>query len=371
MILSLTILISLPFCLNILVNQSESYLMNRAKDTPLIVGTKGSSLDLVINSLYFEKTEITDMDFDEVNRVKKTGFALPIPLHTKFNSKQFPIVGTTMEYFKFRGLEIVTGDLFTMLGECVLGAEVAKTLNLSPGQQITSSPETALDITGVYPLKMNITGVLKKSFSPDDKAIFTDIKTTWVIEGLIHGHQDVETSDDTSVLLGVKDNIFIANAKLYNYNTITPENISNFHIHGDTYNHPISSLISVPFNKKDKALLMGRYLSKDEKSQILIPRSVIKKLLDNIFKFKKFFEGMFVFVAIALIMLFSLVITLSLRLRNKEIQTMFKLGSSRFKIFEIISFELIILILFSVTISSGLIYFALINVDNFIKLLVF
>ena len=74
MVLSLTILISLPICLNILVNQSESYLVSRAQDTPLIVGTKGSSLDLVINSLYFEKTEIREMSFDQVERIKNTGF---------------------------------------------------------------------------------------------------------------------------------------------------------------------------------------------------------------------------------------------------------------------------------------------------------
>ena len=371
MVLSLTILISLPICLNILVDQSESYLVSRAQDTPLIVGTKGSSLDLVINSLYFEKTEIREMSYDQVERIKNTGFALPIPLHTKFSARQFPIVGTTLEYFSFRGLEMQSGEIFSLLGDCVLGADVAEKLNLKPGQQVTSSPETALDIAGVYPLKMNVTGVLKKSFSPDDKAIFTDMKTAWVIEGLIHGHEDLEEAEDTSVLLGVKDNNYIANAKLYNYNTITPENVSNFHIHGDEGSYPISSIIAVPFNDKDEALLMGRFVSKDEASQILIPKTVIKKLLDNIFKFKRFFEGMFLFVAVALILLFTLVIILSLRLRSKEIQTMFKLGSSRFKIMEIVSFELIILTLLSAVISSGLIYLAVINVGNFIKYVVF
>ncbi len=371
MILSLTILLSLPFCLNILVNKSESYLMSRAKNTPLIIGTRGSSLDLVINSLYFEKTEIIDMKYDELSRVKKSGFALPVPLHIKFSSNKFPIVGTTIDYFEFRGLKTKSGDLFAILGECVLGADVANKLKLKPGQYITSSPETALDITGIYPLKMKIAGVLEKSFTPDDKAVFTDLKTTWVIEGLIHGHQDLQRSRDTSILLGVKDNNYIANAKLYNYNNITPENILDFHIHGENGQYPITSVISLPYTEKDKALLMGRYLAKDDKSQILIPRNVIAKLIDNIFKFKKFFEGIFIFVAVALLMLLTLVITLSLRLRSKEIQTMFKLGSSRFKILEIISFELIILLSVSVIVSSGLIYFAFINVDNFIKLVVF
>ncbi len=248
---------------------------------------------------------------------------------------------------------------------------MADKLNLKPGEYITSSPETALDITGIYPLKMKITGVIERAFTPDDKAVFTDIKTAWVIEGLIHGHQDLQKTRDTSVLLGVKDNNYIANAKLYNYNNITPENIFNFHIHGDMGNYPLTSLISLPYTEKDKALLMGRYLADDESSQILIPRNVVAKLIDNIFKFKNFFEGIFVFVAAALLMLLALVIALSLRLRSKEMQTMFKLGSGRFKILEIISFELIMLLTVSVVLSAGLIYIAYINVDNFIKLIVF
>ena len=371
MILSLTILLSLPVCLNILVNRSESYLMSRAKNTPLIIGARGSSLDLVINSLYFEKTEIVDMKYNELTRVNKTGFALPIPLHTKFSTNNFPIVGTTLDYFDFRGLKVKSGEFFAVLGECVLGADVADKLNLKPGEYIISSPKTALDITGVYPLRMKITGVLERAFTPDDKAVFTDIKTTWVIEGLIHGHQDLQKTRDTSVLLGVKDNNYIANAKLYNYNSITPENIFDFHIHGNMGEYPLTSLISLPKNEKDKALLMGRYLADDEQAQILIPKNVVAKLIDNIFKFKNFFEGIFVFVAAALLMLLALVIALSLRLRSKEMQTMFKLGSSRFKILEIISFELIMLFTVSVFLSAGLIYFAYINVDNFIKLIVF
>ena len=84
---------------------------------------------------------------------------------------------------------------------------------------------------------------------------------------------------------------------------------------------------------------MGRYLEKKGNLNALIPEDVVSKLIDNIFRFQKLFEGIFVFTAFALLLLLALVIALSLRLRSGEIQTMFKLGSSRSKIFEIITFE--------------------------------
>ena len=250
MILSLTILVSLPVCLNLLVAKSENYLMKRALDTPLVIGKKGSSLDLVINTLYFEDTEIQDFNYGELTRINETGFAVPVPLHTKFSSNRFPIVGTSLEYFEFRGLEISAGNMFAMMGECVIGIDVAEKLGVKTGEYIISSPETALDITGVYPLRMKISGVLKRTYSPDDNVIFTDIKTTWVIEGLVHGHQEIESSGDNTILLGVKDNNYIANSKLYNYNEITPENVSEFHIHGNKDNFPVSSIIALPYNCK-------------------------------------------------------------------------------------------------------------------------
>ena len=61
-------------------------------------------------------------------------------------------------------------------------------LGLGPGDSLVSSPENFFDLAGVYPLKMEIVGVLETSDSPDDLAVFTDLKTNWIIMGLGHGH---------------------------------------------------------------------------------------------------------------------------------------------------------------------------------------
>ena len=62
---------------------------------------------------------------------------------------------------------------------------------------------------------MKVVGLLAESDSPDDLGVFTDVKTSWVIMGLGHGHQDLVEATDQSVILNKNDSVVTANAKLY------------------------------------------------------------------------------------------------------------------------------------------------------------
>ncbi|MFA9408633.1 MAG: ABC transporter permease [Candidatus Dadabacteria bacterium] len=370
MVTSVTVIFYLPIGLNILVNETQEQLMARASSTPLIVGAKGSSLDLVINTLYFEPADFEELTMLAVDKIYETGFAVPIPMFIKFQARSFPIVGTAMEYFDFRGLEIEKGENLAVLGDCVIGSVVAKRLSLNPGDTLISSPENMFDIAGVYPLKMNIVGILKESNSPDDSAIFIDMKTAWVIEGLGHGHEDLAKSEDKSVLLGVEDGNYKANAKLFQYNTISSNNVNEFHFHGQESGFPVTAIIAVPHSEKDKALLLGRYISKGETSQIVKPDKVIKNLLASILKIKVFLDSIFFIVSISTILLLGLVVMLSLRLRSKEIQTMYRIGSSRFKIAELLVFEIGIIFIISLVCSTILITVTSRYVTEFIRIFI-
>ena len=49
----ITLIAFLPVALQLLLGESERQLLSRASSTPLVIGARGSSLDLVMNSLYF------------------------------------------------------------------------------------------------------------------------------------------------------------------------------------------------------------------------------------------------------------------------------------------------------------------------------
>ena len=195
--------------------------MSRAVSTPLVIGAKGSALDLVMNTLYFGDERPEAISMEAVNRIWDSELALPIPMYTRFKARGYPIVGTTLDYFEFRRLKIASGRTLAVLGECVLGARAAEDLKLKPGDSLVSSPESLFDLAGVYPLKMKVVGVLEKAHTSDDLAVFVDLKTAWVIQGLGHGHQDVTQLKDPTLVLKRSGSNVAATAKLYHYTEIS------------------------------------------------------------------------------------------------------------------------------------------------------
>lgn len=128
-----------------------------------------------------------------------------------------PFIGTSIEYFPFRLLNISTGNLFTFIGEAVVGANVAKALNLKVGDDLISSPENLFDLAGTYPLKMPVVGIPEPSYSPDDEAVFVDIKTSWIIEGIGHGHKELSEKKGSSVILSKKNNTITGRCCINNH----------------------------------------------------------------------------------------------------------------------------------------------------------
>ena len=367
LIFSIGIIIFLPNGLKRLIKESEAEMMLRARSTPLIVGSKGSMTDLVINALYFEQEQTENVTMALLEAVNATGFGYGIPLLSMFSARNFPIVGTDPDYFDFRSLELESGNWMGFVGECVVGSEVADNLSIGVGDSLVSSPENFFDLAGVYPLKMNVVGVLKASDSPDDRAVFVDIKTNWVIMGLGHGHEDLTENYDPTVILERDSNGVKAGAKLFMYNTINGENMDSFHFHGDMGSYPVSSIIFIPHDHRSETIFRGRFATGEFKEQVLVPEEVVDNLLQSIFRIRHIFNTVFLLVGFSTALILALIVALSVRLRKNEILTMFMIGSSRLKVAEIITFEMILLTIGSVVFALVMYILSGFFVDEFIQ----
>lgn len=350
----IVLLATLPLGLEILLNESERQLVQRAEESPLLVGARGSALDLVMNSLYFSDEIPGSMTMAATEEIISSELASPIPLYIRFHARGFPIVGTTLDYFDFRRLEVREGEMFGLIGQCVLGTEVARRLDLSAGDSIVSSPETVFDLAGLYPLKMKISGVLAPTRSADDYAIFVDLRTAWVIQGLGHGHKNVARTTDRSVILKREKGNVTANAKLMHYTEITADNIDSFHLHGDPQEFPLTAVLVVPDSHKSSTIFQGRYLDKDSPYQVIQPRQVIDTLMANIFKFRKVLDGVIILVGTATLLALVLVFAMSLRLREREIEVISRLGCRRATITRLLGAEIVILGCMSGVVSCGI-----------------
>ena len=351
---SITLIVYLPIGLRVLVDQSSRQLTARAEATPLIVGAKGSPLELVLNTLYFRSDYPELMRYEQATRISESDLATAIPMYVRFSAQGHPIVGTSYEYFEYRGLEIVAGRQLGILGEAVLGSRVAEALDVGPGEFVISSPESVFDLAGVYPLRMRVAGVLGFSDTADDDAIFVDVRTTWIIEGVGHGHQDLTRPEAASVVLTRDSTNIVGNAAVLQYNEITEDNIDSFHFHGDMSQYPLTAIIALPPDQKSSALLQGRYQGDDEVAQITRPVTVMNELLGTILTVQSFITAGAVIVGIATLATAALVFMLSLRLRRREIETLFKIGGSRSSVASVMASEIVAVLLAGVVLAGGL-----------------
>ncbi|MFN9717793.1 MAG: ABC transporter permease [Planctomycetota bacterium] len=358
--IALAIMIWLPVTVRLALNEFRSEITARADATPLIAGSKGSRIDLVLHALYFDSVATGETTMDLVREVSDVGPVVAIPLHIRHRSENIagssgaPIVGTSPEYFEFRRLEIDQGDMMAMLGECVVGANVAESMNLKPGDSVMSANRNTLDLAGDYPLKMKVTGVLKRTCSADDGAVFTDVRTAWVIDGIGHGHQNVSRNTDPALTLPSDDpSVVQANAGVLPYTEITEDNLDSFHFHGDPENFPLTAVVIVPKDEKSRVLTLGRFASRADTSQCLSPSDVIAELLQIVFRIEQLVWACSVAAAMVTLLLLWLILTLSLKLRAAEMLTMFRMGCSRGTIASLQVSELVLLLVGAVFMAAG------------------
>ena len=67
---------------------------------------------------------------------------------------------------------------------------------------------------------MPVVGILGPTRTADDQAVFVDLKTAWVIQGLGHGHQDVTKLKNPTLVLKRTESNVAATAKLFHYTEI-------------------------------------------------------------------------------------------------------------------------------------------------------
>lgn len=80
LIAALTLIIYLPLAVHMLVRAGEAQMLVRSRATPLVLGQKGSALDLVLNTLYFTSKPPEKISMRESDRIDEMGFATAIPI---------------------------------------------------------------------------------------------------------------------------------------------------------------------------------------------------------------------------------------------------------------------------------------------------
>lgn len=178
------------------VKQVGERLHDNAAGVDLVVGAKGSPLQLILSSIYFIDFPTGNISEHEARllaanpMVKKA-----VPLALGDNYAGFRVVGTDTGYVSLRGLELTTGHFWTRAFEVVIGAEVARVQGLKAGDRIYGSHGLSSDEDVHQDHPYTITGVLKRKGNVADNLVLTGLESIWEM----HGAEDKR--EITSMLL--------------------------------------------------------------------------------------------------------------------------------------------------------------------------
>lgn len=197
-VLLMSLGIAIILVLILLSSQLEENLAKNKRGIDLVVGAKGSPLQLILANVYHIDFPTGNVKLEEAksltrNRLVKSA----IPLALGDNYRGFRIVGTNHDYVKLYEGKIGTGELWKYNLDVVLGANVATRLQLGIGDEFFGSHGLSVADLEHEESAYHIVGILEQSGSVLDNLILTNIESVWAVhdhEGEQHeeGHEEEE-----------------------------------------------------------------------------------------------------------------------------------------------------------------------------------
>ncbi len=193
-------LISLLLLLN---QQLEQKFEKNLAGIDLVVGAKGSPLQLILCNMYHIDAPTGNIDIADARPFLRSGhplIELAVPLSLGDNYRNFRIVGTTSEFKDLYDATVQSGKLFTRHFEVTIGAHVAASLGLKVGDTFYSAHgfDHNTDFEHESDQPFVVAGIFAPSGSVIDQLILTTPPTIW----MVHDHEvapekeDVDHSED-------------------------------------------------------------------------------------------------------------------------------------------------------------------------------
>ncbi len=277
---------------------------NNLKGIDMVVGAKGSPLQLILSSVYHVDSPTGNISLDEAEKISENRMVgSSIKLLYGDNYKGFRIVGAEKKFIDLYKGVIKEGKEWKNSYEVLVGSKVHKKLKINIGDELVSSHGLRETGESHDDKSFKVVGILKPSNSVMDQLIITSPQSVWSI----HDNHDHQEGDD--------------------------------HLHNDK---EITAML-IKFKSPMNIIQFPRQINENTNLQAAVPSYEISRL------FKLFGFGIETLSYLAYIIIivsgFSLFINLfnSMSERKYEMALIRTLGASRFQLSTMIIFESLML----------------------------
>ncbi len=308
-------IISLLLLLN---KQLDDQFRKNIKGIDMVLGAKGSPLQLILSSIYQIDSPTGNIPLDEAERLTRNPMIkTAIPLSMGDNYRSFRIVGTNKKYLDHFDATIAQGKLFAQDLDVVIGPRVASVTGLKLGD--TFSGSHGLDAEGEVhaDTKYKVVGILNATNTVADQLILTPLSSVWAIHEHHEEHEEHKAGD-------------------------VHEEDHNGEPHEEAPREITSMLIKF---RNPMGMMLARGINGNSKLQAALPNIEINRLFSLLGVGVETLRGLA--VIIMLISGISVFVSLynSLKERRYEMALMLSMGATRAQLFGMLLLEGLVLAL--------------------------
>jgi len=161
----------------------------------LVVGAKGSPIQLILSSVFHLDFPNGNIPLDEAKKLEANPLiksAIPIALGDNYNG--FRIVGTTADYISHYDGKLAVGALYSAQMEAVVGSIVAEKNHLKPGDKIVGAHGLVNSDDMHTDFPYNVVGVLAPTGTVLDRLVLTPVESVWHV----HEHPDPDDPEEVA-----------------------------------------------------------------------------------------------------------------------------------------------------------------------------
>ena len=300
--------------------QIEEKFTRNVAGIDMVVGAKGSPLQLILASIYQIDSPTGNISMEEANRLTRSPLVKStIPLSMGDSYQGYRIVGSNEKYLAHFQAEFETGKVFSKAMEVVVGSRVAKNLGLKVGDAFSSQHGFDKEGEAHKEKQFKVVGVLKTTNSVLDALMITPLESVWAVHD---EHHEEEAGKGANALKLLEEE--------------QPQADEEHHHEEDS--KEITSLL-VKFRNPAMGMMMARSINQNSTLQTATPAIEINRL------FALLGVGVDALKWIALVIIIvsglSVFVSLynSLKERKYEMALMLSMGASRTKLFLLLLLE--------------------------------
>ncbi len=224
-------IISLLLLLN---KQLDDQFRRNIRGIDMVIGAKGSPLQLILSSIYQIDTPTGNIPLDEVTQLTRNPMIkTAIPLSMGDNYRSFRIVGTNQKYVDHFGATVAQGAMFRQPLEAVIGPRVAEAAGLKTGDTFAGAHGLDGEGEAHAATKYKVVGILNTTNTVTDQLILTPVASIWAIHDHHDGgdeHPEETPREITSMLVKFRNPMGMMLARSINQNSSVQAALPNIEI---------------------------------------------------------------------------------------------------------------------------------------------